>query len=119
MKTEKWLSRHSEPVFELWIQKGSSQQEVFVAPMCASRKYVPFSIIGSNAWNKGGGEREREIVVFFPVEKYDPEAKFLVFQYSTKDLNENKDEDDSIYLSAIFRGFKTVFIMYSVHWQES
>ena len=66
--------------------------------MCVSWKYVPFSRIESNAWNKGGDEREREIVVFCLVEKYF-KAKFLVFQYSTKDLNENKDEDDSIYIS--------------------
>ena len=73
---------------------------MFFAPICASWKYMPFSRIESNTWNKGGGKREREIVVFFLVEKHHSEAKFLVFQYSTKDLNDNKDKDDSIYTSA-------------------
>jgi len=64
--------------------------------MWASRKYVPLSIAESKAWKKGWGEGETEIVVIFVVEKH-PEAKFGVFQNSLKDLNKDKDKDDSIY----------------------
>lgn len=72
--------------------KCSLRQCVLRGSMCHSRE------LNSMLEIKGGGERKREIVVFFLIEKY-LKVKFFGFQHSTKDLNENKDEDVDIYIS--------------------